>query len=104
MHANDVVDTEGAGARPDVFELRLRLDWLQHKGTFLSAEMWGLELELAGVAECEGKHVDAVVSEITGRLCTPPPVSVRLTMESQGVSADVDSATYRLLRYECRED
>jgi hypothetical protein len=82
--------------RHDVFELRLRLEWMFLRETYLSEKMWGLQLELNGVTECAGRRLDQAHSIITGRLDTHPPLQIELHLITVQVD---DFAIHRLTRY-----
>ena len=82
-------------ARPDVFELCLRLDALLH-GPCLSESMWGLELQLVGVTSCRGHRIDDTNSTITGELTTHPLLLIDMHLTPVGV-VDV---VHRLTAYE----
>jgi hypothetical protein len=64
--------------RHDVFELRLKLDWLIHRGMALPEGMLGLELSLGGLARCVAKRLSDTTSEVTAVLETHPPLSVHM--------------------------
>ena len=93
-----------AAMRRDVFELRLRLDWLRRDTRPLSERMWGLELELAGVTDCVGRKLGDHRSEITGLLQTHPVMSVKMSLERHMTLCTTDEPTHQLVDYDITLD
>ena len=81
--------------RTDVFELYIRLEWLQRTRKTLSEEMWGLELELGGVHSAKGSRLRCGGARIVGVLPTHPPRQLMLELVGGGNGYRIDSYEVR---------
>lgn len=81
--------------RADVFELYIRLKWLQRTKKALSEEMWGLELELGGVHSAKGSRLRCGGARIVGVLPTHPPRQLMLQLVGGADGYRIDSYEVR---------
>jgi hypothetical protein len=68
-------------SRNDVFELRLRLDWIILATDSFTEKSWGLQLQLVGVVKCSGRRINDTHSVIKGSFDTHPSVSIELQLK-----------------------